>query len=81
MQNAPVRDATVPLGDEALHVVVFDPVVALIDRVQASIKVIETARARLVTAEAEATDVVVLDDVTHHFTRRRARRSTPAMRA
>jgi len=65
MHNAIAGDEVVPLGkrDEGFYLVVSD-LVSLIDRVQASIKLIETARTRQDTAEAELADIVVLDDVT-----------------
>ncbi len=65
MQHAADRDMAVPSEnrDEGFCVVVSD-LASLIDRVQASIKLIETARAQPSIAEAELGDVVVLDDVT-----------------
>ena len=65
MQNATAGDEAVPLDDrdEGFYMVVSD-LVSLIDRVQASIKLIETAQAQQATADSERADVVVLDDVT-----------------
>ena len=68
MQNAIARDELVPLDDrdESFYLVVSD-LVSLIDRVQTSIKLIETARAtqaRQATGDPELPDVIVLDDVT-----------------
>jgi hypothetical protein len=64
MQNATAADM-VPSDDrdDGFYIVVSD-LVSLIDRVQASIKLIESAQARQSAAEAEFADVVVLDDVT-----------------
>ena len=64
MQNATAADV-VPSDDrdDGFYIVVSD-LVALIDRVQASITLIESAQARQGAAEAEFGDVVVLDDVT-----------------
>lgn len=65
MPNATAGHEAVPLDDrdEGFYMVVSD-LVSLIDRVQASIKLIETAQAQHGTAETELGDVVVLDDVT-----------------
>jgi hypothetical protein len=65
LQNATVRDAQVPLDDrnEGFHFVVSD-LVSLIDRVQASIQLIETAQAQEDGADGELGDIIVLDDVT-----------------
>jgi hypothetical protein len=49
--------------DEGFYMVVSD-LVSLIDRVQASIKLLESAKAQEVEGDPEWTDVVVLDDVT-----------------
>jgi hypothetical protein len=65
MLNVAAGDEMVPLDDRdgGFHMVVSD-LVSLIDRVQASIKLIERAQAQQATAETELADVVVLDDVT-----------------
>ena len=65
MQNATAGDEVVPLDDrdEGFYMVVSD-LVSLIDRVQASMKLIETAQAQQAPAATELADVVVLDDVT-----------------
>src|ERR1700739_3825973 len=65
MQNATAGDEVVPLDDrdEGFYMVVSD-LVSLIDRVQASMKLIETAPAQQAPADTELADVVVLDDVT-----------------
>jgi len=65
MQNATVRDEVVPLDDrdEGFYMVVSD-LVSLIDRVQASIKLLEAAQAQQGPADPELADVIVLDDVT-----------------
>ena len=64
MQNATTEDV-VPLDDrdESFYMVVSD-LVSLIDRVQTSIKLVETAQAQPVDTDAELADLVVLDDVT-----------------
>ena len=64
MQNAKAQDV-VPLDDrgEGFHVIVSD-LASLIDRVQASMKLVETTRAEQPAADAELADVLVLDDVT-----------------
>ncbi len=64
MQNATPEDV-VPLGDrdDSFYMVASD-LVSLIDRVQASIRLVETAQAHEATADAQPADVVVLDDVT-----------------
>jgi hypothetical protein len=69
MRNATVGDA-VPRDDrdEGFYMVVSD-LVSLVDRVQGSIKLVETAQAQRVTADAELADVVVLDDVTPLYAR------------
>jgi hypothetical protein len=65
MHNATAGDEVVPLDDrdEGFHMVVSD-LVSLIDRVPASMKLIETAQAQQAPADTELADVVVLDDVT-----------------
>jgi hypothetical protein len=65
MQNVTAGDEAVPLDDrdEGFYMVVSD-LVSLIDHVQASIELIETAQAQQVTADTELADVVVPDDVT-----------------
>ena len=64
MQNATAQDA-VPLNDrdEGFYMIVSD-LVCLIDRVQASMKLVETTQAQQPAADAELADVLVLDDVT-----------------
>jgi prophage antirepressor-like protein len=76
LQNATVQDAQVPLDDrdEGFHFVASD-LVSLIDRVQASIQLIETAQAQEDGADGELGDIIVLDDVTPLYPP-----STPAMR-
>lgn len=68
MQNATTQDA-VPLDDrdEAFHMVVSE-LESLIDRVQVSMKLVETAQAQPVHSDAEPADIVVLDDVTPLYT-------------
>jgi hypothetical protein len=65
MQNVIAGNAAVPLDgrDEGFYIVASD-LVSLIDRVQASIKLIETAESQQVASEMDFADVVVLDDVT-----------------
>ena len=65
MQNALAGDEVVPLDDrdEGFYMVVSD-LVSLIDRVKASIKLIEAAQAQQGPSDPELADVVVLDDVT-----------------
>ena len=64
MQNATPKDV-VPLDgrDDGFYMVASD-LVSLIDRVQASIRLVETAQAREAAIDAQPADVVVLDDVT-----------------
>ncbi len=67
MKNATAADV-VPLDHrhEGFGAVVSD-LASLIDRVQASIKLIETAQGQQPTADTEPADVVVLDDVTPRY--------------
>jgi len=65
MQSALAGNEVVPPEDrDAGFYMVVSDLVSLIDRVQSSIRLIETAQAQQDTAEAEFSDVVVLDDVT-----------------
>jgi hypothetical protein len=70
MLNVTAGDEVVPPDDrdEGFYMVVSD-LVSLIDRVQSSIKLIETAQAQQATALPELTDVIVLDDVTPLYAR------------
>jgi hypothetical protein len=65
MPRAAAGDVAVPLADrdEGFYMVVSD-LVSLIDRVQASIKLLETAKALEANGDPEWTDIFVLDDVT-----------------
>jgi hypothetical protein len=68
MQTAIGRDELVPLDDrdEGFYLVVSD-LVSLIDRVQTSVKLIETVQAthaQQAICDPELPDVIVLDDVT-----------------
>jgi hypothetical protein len=65
MQSARNNSAAVPLDDRehSFYLIVSD-LVSLIDRVQASIKLIEAAKALEAAGEPENSDVIVLDDVT-----------------
>jgi hypothetical protein len=64
MQNATIRDV-VPLDDrdQGFCRVVSD-LVSPIDRVQASMNLVETAQAQPVHTDAERADIIVPDDVT-----------------
>jgi hypothetical protein len=64
MQKAAVSDVVPPEDqDEGYYMVVSD-LVSLIDHVQASIKLLEAAKAEKTHGDPEWMDVVVLDDVT-----------------
>ena len=69
MQNAAMRDGAVPPEDrdEGFYLVVSD-LVALIDRVQTSLKLIEVAKGQQRIGDQEYDDIVVLDDVTPLYT-------------
>lgn len=70
MQNAKAGEVAVPSEDrnDSFYLIVSD-LVSLIDHVQASIKLIETAKAQECAGNQEFADIVVLDDVTPLYTR------------
>ncbi len=65
MQSAKSGGAAVPsqVREDSFYLIVSD-LVSLIDHVQASIKLIESAKAQGAAGDQEFADVVVLDDVT-----------------
>jgi hypothetical protein len=65
MHNAEHGDASVPseAREDNFYLIVSD-LVSLINHVQASLTLIETAKAQAISAEQEFGDVVVLDDIT-----------------
>lgn len=73
MQNAEAGDAAVPSEDrnDGFYMIVSD-LVSLIDHVEASIKLIETAKAQGCSDDQEFAGIVVLDDVTPLYTQARA---------
>lgn len=69
MQNVEAGDAAVPSEDrnDSFYLIVSD-LVSLIDHVQASIRLIETATAQDCVGNQEFAEIVVLDDVTPLYT-------------
>ncbi len=69
MQNAEAGDRAVPSENrnDSFYLIVSD-LVSLIDRVQASIRLIEAATAQDCAGNQEFAEIVVLDDVTPLYT-------------
>ncbi|MGE5157261.1 MAG: hypothetical protein ACM3OF_03850 [Gemmatimonas sp.] len=65
MQNTEAGDVAVPSGNrnDSFDLIVSD-LASLVDHVQASIKLIEAAKAQDCAGEQELAEIVVLDDVT-----------------